>query len=250
MKIEKGSSKYECRVYDKKIGEHSLEIEKNGTKLYIPLGNTTENTPIKVGTLRILTHARKPTPSKPWIESSSDGSVVIKSDAGTKITYKGETKNSGSTWTHDSYTEYSGTAYAYFPGTSDEYQSHNSVGLWIGMLGKPRNIGKDWHWDNYGIKNKSGVSVDWKVTGTTKAEYSYESQVNGDHDPTTKTSDWYFHTKSGTLSANSESGDIWEANGVHDSTAKLSMWASGKTFYQFSKTGWVSSVKVVVKSED
>ena len=250
LRLEKGSSKYDCKTYATNITGHAIKMEKNGATLYVPLGDTTEKTPIKVGSLYVLRHARKATPSKPWITSSGYGEVVIESDAGTMITYKGETKATGSTWTHDSYSEYSGTAYAYRVGTGDEYQSHNSDGLWVGMLGKPRNVGKDWHWDNYGIKNKNGVSVDWEVTGTTKADYYYEGSQNGNHDYSVKKSDWGFHTVSGTLEANSESGDIWEANGIHDSTAKNSMWNDAKTYYHFTKSGWVSSVKAVVKSED
>lgn len=250
LRLEKGSSKYDCRTYTTNITGKAIELEKPGEILYVPLGDTTEKTPIKVGDLYILTHARKTVPSKPRITSTGYGSVVIESDAGSMITYKGETKASGSTWVHDSFKEYSGVAFAYNPASPEEYQSHNSESIWIGMLGKPRNIGKGWHWDNYGAKNESGVDFTVKVTGTTRSDYYYESVHDDDYSEAKSIkSNWYFHTTSKVVAAESSSGDIWEANGIHDSTAKNHMFYLGKTFYHAEKDGWVNSCKEKVKSD-
>ena len=246
LRISDGQNTYDCTVYDTKPTTKALELVNGGTTKYVAVGNTSKNTPVYIqGAGYILSDAIKDTPATaPYITATGYGTVTLESDAGTYITYNGESKASGSTWTHNSFTEYQGDAVAYYPTDSTGLQSANTSGLWIGILGKPRNAGADAHWDNYGIVNQSGLDITFHVTGTTSHNFTYEGY----------SCSWYFKATSGTLLANGGvyAGDLWEANGVpfggSNDGARADMWA-GYTYYHATKTGWIDSYKERVKAD-
>jgi hypothetical protein len=263
FRIEKDTTVYDCMCYDTKVTSPAMKLVKDSVIKYVAMGTVRNGPNMKFNDYYILLSGKQDTPTTPYISASSYGSVTISSaTAGAYITYKGETKASGSTWTHDSFTEYEGYAYAYVPSDGAKLQSDNSSGLWIGMLGKPRNGGKDAHWDNYQIYNYNGVSVTFHVTGKTSnsgTDYTWETAGSDNSHLTANNWKWYFKQTSGTMAAESggtpgsPSGDLWEGddNTLHGDSDSLrsNMWVLKATWFYATKTNWITSAKEICKAD-